>query len=80
MACGTPVVSFDNGGTTRYLRGGLKMAGLVGVSHLAKAMSDLWRHKQERDALAVKALGVMANHPTWEDVGKQWMGVVSNNN
>lgn len=80
MACGTPVVSFDNGGTTRYLRDGLKMAGLVGVSHLAKAMSDLWRHKQERDALAVKALGVMANHPTWEDVGKQWMDVVSNNN
>lgn len=80
MSCGTPVISFDNGGTTRYLKDGLKMAGLVGVSNLAKTMLDLWRHEQERDSLSVKALGVMVKHPTWEEVGKQWMNVVLNNN
>lgn len=80
LSCGTPVVSFENGGTTRYLKDGLKLAGRVGVSHLAMAMLELWHHKQEYDTLGVKALEIMSKHPTWNEVGKQWMNVVLRTN
>lgn len=79
MSCGTPIVSFSNGGTTRYLQDGLKLAGRVGVSRLAKALDELWHDKNERDVLAVKARGIMSQHPDWDTVGKQWMNVVTKN-
>lgn len=79
LSCGTPVVSFSNAGSTTYLYDGLKLAGKVGVGNLAHAMGDLWKNKSERDVLAVKALGVMAKHPTWNEVGMEWMKTISNN-
>ena len=78
LSCGTPVVSFSNAGTTAYLHDGLKLADKVSVSNLAHAMEDLWKNQSERDVLAVKALGVMAKHPTWDKVGMKWMEVISN--
>ena len=78
LSCGTPVVSFSNAGTTAYLHDGLKLADKVSVSNLAHAMEDLWKNQSERDVLAVRALGVMAKHPTWNEVGMEWMEVISN--
>ena len=78
LSCGTPVVSFSNAGTTAYLHDGQKLAGKVGVANLVRALKELWQSKSERDVLAVKALGVMAKHPTWDKVGMKWMEVISN--
>ena len=78
LSCGTPVISFSNAGTTAYLHDGLKLAGKVGVANLAHALSKLWQNKNERDVLAVKALGIMAKHPTWNGVGLEWMKVITN--
>ena len=77
LSCGTPVVSFNNGGTTYYLKDGLKLAGRVGVSNLSKTMKKLWVDTNEHDVLGVKALGIMSQHPIWEEVGIQWMNVVT---
>ncbi len=77
MSCGTPVISFANGGTTRYLKAGIKQAGHVGAANLSKAMDELWNDRNERDVLAVKALGVMSQHPIWEEVGLKWMNVIT---
>ncbi|MCD8237558.1 MAG: glycosyltransferase [Prevotellaceae bacterium] len=78
LSCGTPVVSFANAGTTAYLHQGLKLAGKVGVGNLSHALIDLWANKNERDVLAVKALGIMEKHLTWEEVGKEWMKIIGN--
>lgn len=77
MSCGTPIISFSNAGTTEYLKGGLKVAGKVTVNNLTKALSELWNNKNECDILAAKALKIMAMHPTWEQVGIDWMKVVT---
>lgn len=76
MSCGTPVVSFCNAGTTEYLHDGLKLAGKVTVNNLARALSELWCNGSERERLSQKAKAIMRRHPTWEDVGRQWMNVV----
>ena len=77
MSCGTPIISFSNAGTTEYLKSGLKVAGKVSANNLAKALSELWNNKNECDMLAMKASEIMAVHPTWEQVGKDWMEVVT---
>lgn len=79
LSCGTPVVSFGNAGTTAYLKDGIKLAGRVSVNNLAHALRELWQNKNERDVLAVKALGVMSMHPTWQEVGMEWMNIIDNN-
>lgn len=79
LSCGTPVVSFNNGGTTRYLKEGLELAGRVGISNLTAALCELWLNKDQRDILKVNTLGLMSTHPTWNTVGMQWINVVNNN-
>lgn len=76
MSCGTPVVSFANGGTTDYLQGGLKLAGSVSVKNLANALTTLWFNSYERKTLSERAKEIMSNHPTWDEVGRQWMNLL----
>jgi len=78
MSCGTPVISFNNAGTTKYLKKGLKTAGLVSISNLSKALLDLWINEKEQIILARNASEIMKKHPTWDKVGKQWMNVILN--
>lgn len=76
MSCATPVVSFSNAGTTEYLKAGIKSAGRVSVGNLSKALSQLWTDEIERNRLATGAAALMAKHPTWEQVGLQWMAML----
>ena len=77
MSCDTPVVSFYNAGTTEYLREGLQLAEHVTAESLAKALKELWNSEQLRSVLSVKAKKIMDNHPTWEQVGEQWMKIIN---
>lgn len=79
LSCGTPVISFDNAGTTLYLKEGLKMAGRVGVANLSCALTELWNNGNEREMLAAEALRVIGKHPAWDEVGMEWMRVINNN-
>lgn len=80
LSCGTPIVSFNNAGTTSYLKDGLKLAGHVSVSNLTKALIELWSNRDEHDILAARAPKVMVKHPTWEKVGAEWMKIITDNN
>lgn len=76
MSCGTPVISYNNAGTTEYLKKGIKSAGDVSISNLSKALLDLWMSQKEQNRLAKGALEIIDKHPTWDEVGKQWMNVI----
>lgn len=76
MACGTPVISFDNEGTTDYLKPALKIAKRRSVGGLAEAMLSLCRNQHERDELARKSKELLKNHPTWEESAKVWIQAI----
>lgn len=79
MTCGTPVISYYNAGTTEYLKEGIKSAGYVSISNLSKALLELWTTPKERNRLAKSASHIIDKHPTWDEVGKQWMNVILKN-
>lgn len=72
LSCGTPVITFKNGGTTDYLKDGLVIAD-KSVSGLAKALDDAWNDEAKRKRLSENGSKIMAAHPTWEEVGKEWI-------
>lgn len=71
LSCGTPVITFENGGTTEYLKDGLLIAD-KSVSGLAKALDLAWSNTELRDTLSANGKRIMAAHPTWEQVGHEW--------
>lgn len=72
LSCGTPVITFKNGGTTKYLKDGLVIAD-KSVKGLAKALSEAWKDEALRVRLSENGSKIMAAHPTWEQVGKEWI-------
>lgn len=72
LSCGTPVITFKNGGTTEYLKDGLLIAD-KSVKGLAKALDEAWTDKAKREHLSGNGSIIMAAHPTWELVGKEWI-------
>lgn len=72
LSCGTPVITFKNGGTTEYLKDGLLVAD-KSVKGLAKALNEAWADKEKRERLSINGSKIMAAHPTWKEVGKEWV-------
>ena len=75
MSCGTPVITFDNGGTTRLLKDGLLIAN-KSVDGLAKAMDKAWEDVELHDKLSANALHMMKEYPTWDEVADQWIKLI----
>lgn len=75
MSCGTPVITFDNGGTTRLLKDGLLIAN-KSVDGLAKTMDKAWENVELHDRLAANALHMMKVYPTWDEVADQWIKLI----
>ena len=75
MSCGTPVITFDNGGTTRLLKDGLLIAN-KSVDGLAKTMDKAWENVELHDRLATNALHMMKVYPTWDEVADQWIKLI----
>lgn len=76
LSCGTPVVSFPNAGTTEYLHEGIKLTNGLGAAALRNALYELWNDEKERAMLAEAGKRVMNNHPTWDQVGEQWINIL----
>lgn len=72
LSCGTPVITFKNGGTTEYLEEGLLIAD-KSVKGLAKTLDRAWSEEALRGRLSENGKRIMANHPTWEQVGYEWI-------
>lgn len=80
MSFGTPVITYENGGTTDYLRAGLKIAKKRDEKSLGEAMISLCLNEDERMNLSVKAKQLMDNHPTWEQTAQIWAKAIEGQN
>lgn len=76
MAQGTPVITFNNGGTSDYLKAGLKIARRRTRSSFAQAIVEICRNEDERYNISASAREVMSLHPTWIETSKQWLSVL----
>lgn len=76
MSQGTPVVTFENGGTTDYLRKGVKLAKHRTVASLSEAILSICTDASERNILANNALTIMNQHPSWKNTSEQWLSVL----
>lgn len=75
LCCGTPVVSFPNGGTTDYLKTSLAISDR-GVNGLAKTLDIVWLDEKQRQQKSENGLKLMASHPSWEEVASKWEKIV----
>ena len=71
LSCGTPVVSFQNGGTTDYLKEALYLSR-NGVKNLSKALENCWHNNDERTKRSIVGVNIMGNHLTWEKISTMW--------
>lgn len=76
MQMGTPVITFESGGTTDYLKDALKVAKSRSVGSFAKAIKSLCTNAEERNKLAENAKQIMTNHPSWEETSKEWLSIL----
>jgi len=72
LSCGTPVISFKNGGTTEYLENGLLISKKT-IQALSITLEKAWTDEALRHKLSEAGKRIMANHPTWEQIGYEWI-------
>ncbi len=71
MSCGTPVLTFENGGTSKYLLDGLLIAK-KSKKGLRKALEKAWSDFSTHEQKAKHAQSLLEKHPTWEQIAKEW--------
>ncbi len=76
LSCGTPIVSFPNAGTTEYLKDGILQTNGVGEKALEDALYELWNSPEKREQLSTNAKIIMKKHPSWQQVGEQWINLI----
>lgn len=76
LSLGVPIVTFDNGGTTEYLKDALLTCRSGSVKGLVANMRRLWLDDVLHKHLSDNALRLMSNHPTWDEVAEQWINLV----
>lgn len=76
LSLGVPIITFDNGGTTAYLRDALLTCKSGCVKGLVTNMRRLWSDDALHKHLSDNALRIMAKHPTWDEVAAQWVGLI----
>lgn len=80
MNLGTPVLTYENGGTTDYLKEGLKIVRRRSIKSLGDAIVSICRDQNEHRSLSQKAKALMYNHPTWEQTAEVWEKSISGQN
>lgn len=76
LSLGVPIITFDNGGTTAYLKDALLTCKSGCVKGLVTNMRRLWCDDALHTHLSGNALRIMAKHPTWDEVAAQWMDLI----
>lgn len=78
LSCGTPVITFVNGGTTEYLKYGLLTAD-KSIKGLAITIEKAWSDVALRNSRSDKGKIIMNAHPTWSQVGMEWINLLKQN-
>lgn len=72
MSCGTPVVTFHNGGTTHYLSDAVLTASSRTPRSLAREMARICNDDNLHRSLQESALKISSNHPDWAQSAQIW--------
>lgn len=79
LSLGVPIITFNNSGTTEYMKEALLVSKSGSVKGLIDNMLALWNDDVLHERLSYKALTIMEKHPTWKDITMQWIGLITNN-
>lgn len=72
LSCGTPVVTFKNGGTYDYIKEAVVACETGSVKGLEQLMVGLWNDDKLHEKLSRNALELMENHPEWNKTNLGW--------
>lgn len=78
MSCGTPIITFANGGTSRYLKDGLLIVD-KSESGMAEGLKEAWLDDSLRYNKSTMTKYIMGGHPTWEAVTGKWLSLIDRN-
>ncbi len=73
LSVGTPVVTFENGGTTDYLGDCVLISSPGKVDGLTKNILRIWQDDTLYNEMSHRAIKKMENHPTWDVVAQRWL-------
>lgn len=76
LSCGTPVVTFENGGSTDYIKEASLIISDRSPVALSTGLERICRNDKYRDDLAKQAVGLMEKHPSWEEFAQQWIETI----
>jgi glycosyltransferase involved in cell wall biosynthesis len=76
LSCGTPIITFENGGTTAYMKDAILCGNPGNIDSLFGMMHKLWNNNQLRNELSLKGLSLMKTHPNWSFVADQWINIL----
>ena len=79
LSLGVPIITFENGGTTTYLKDALLTCESGSVTGLIENMKRLWTDDALHRQKSCNALKIMSTHPTWDEVAMQWIELVKGN-
>lgn len=74
LSCGTPIITFDNGGTTRLLNDGLVISSKKKNS-LADTLSLAWNNVHLYE-IGQQGKSFIQQYPSWEQVAENWLNVL----
>ena len=77
LSCGTPVVTFKNGGTYDYVKESVIACKTGSVKGLEQLMLSLWNNDKLHEKLSTNALELMNNHPEWCEANLGWKKAIS---
>jgi glycosyltransferase involved in cell wall biosynthesis len=77
LSCGTPVVTYKNGGTYDYVKEAVVACETGSVKGLEQLMLGLWNNDKLHEKLSKNALELMKNHPEWYEANLGWKKAIS---
>lgn len=77
LSTGTPVITFANGGTTRYLSPALAISKNLSARSLSKTMYKVWTDDRYYSMLSKNATAIMQTHPTWDQTRAEWSKLIT---
>ncbi|WP_418495660.1 glycosyltransferase family 4 protein [Coprobacter sp.] len=78
LSCGTPIITFKNGGSTEYIKNAAVVISNRTPRALSSGLDKICRNSQYRDELAKQAIELMKNHHSWKEFAKQWITTIEN--
>lgn len=75
LSCGTPIISFENGGTTKYLSKGLVISKLCRKEFI-NTIEKAWNNESLRIIKSKESLKIMQNHLSWDEIANEWKKLI----